>query len=69
MVDHRSAAPELDHAVEAHERIAEIGEILAAGLVRLRARQSSQTLGSSGESSLACVGHQSGHANPEKEKA
>jgi hypothetical protein len=51
-----------------HERIAEIGEILALGLVRLRARQSSQLSGGNGESSLACVAHQSGHGNPELEK-
>ena len=47
------------------ERIAEIGEILALGLVRLRARQSSQTEARTGESSLDCVAYQSGHANPE----
>jgi hypothetical protein len=52
---------------DARERIAEIGEILALGLVRLRARQSSQTLADGGESSLACVAHQSGHANSETE--
>ena len=48
------------------QRIAEIGEILALGLVRLKARQSSQIAAEAGESSLDCVAHQSGHANPEK---
>ena len=47
----------------AAERLAEIAEILAAGLMRLRARQSSPLSPDSGESSLDCVAHQSGHAN------
>jgi hypothetical protein len=51
------------------ERLTELGEILALGLVRLRARQSSELAGVAGESSLACVGHPSGHANPETENA
>ncbi len=51
---------------EPADRLAEIGEILALGLVRLRARQSSQTEARTGESSLDCVAHQSGDANPEK---
>ena len=48
-------------------RIAEIGEILALGLVRLKARQSTQLSPPDGESSLASLGHQSGHANPQTE--
>jgi hypothetical protein len=58
-------------SVERHdgrERIAEIGEILALGLVRRRARQSSQIAGDSGEGSLACLAHQSGDPNPEMER-
>jgi len=51
------------------ERLAEIAEILAAGLVRLRARQSTPLLPDHGESSLDCAGDQSGHANSETEKA
>lgn len=51
----------------ARERIAEIGEILAAGLVRLRARQSTQIPADCGEGSLDCIASQSGHANPETE--
>jgi hypothetical protein len=47
------------------ERLAEIGEILARGLVRLRDRQSSRTFGDGGESSLACPAQQSGDATPE----
>jgi hypothetical protein len=45
-----------------HERIAEIGEILAAGLTRLWARKSSGKSADRGESSLALPADQSGHA-------
>ena len=45
------------------ERIAEIGAILALGLIRLRARKSSPLSDASGESSLDYVGTQSGHGN------
>ena len=45
------------------ERISEVGAILAAGLTRLRARQSSSLPADFGESSLHCAGTQSGHAN------
>ena len=55
-----------DDAAAARERVAEIGEILALGLVRLRARQSSQLSSGRGESSLASLGHQSGHENHER---
>jgi hypothetical protein len=55
-------------AMSPAERLAEIAEILAAGLVRLRARQSTPLLPSPGESSLDCAGDQSGHANSETEK-
>ena len=48
---------------ESTERIAEIAEILAAGVMRLRARQSSAMSADRGDSSLDCAGHQSGHAN------
>ena len=63
----RSKAPSFSHH-EARERIAEIGEVLALGLVRLKVRQSSQTSTDAGESSLACVAHQSGHRNTELER-
>ena len=48
---------------DAFERISEIAEILAAGLIRLHARQSSHLSPHSGDSLLDCPGHQSGHAN------
>jgi hypothetical protein len=44
------------------ERLAEIGEILAAGVVRLRARKSSHFCAQHGEISVDCAAHQSGHA-------
>jgi len=50
------------------ERITEIAEILAAGVVRLRARQSTPLLPPPGDSSLDCAGDQSGHAKSETEK-
>jgi hypothetical protein len=50
-------------AMTADERLAEVAEILTAGLTRLRARQSSRLSADRGESSLDCAGHQSGHAN------
>jgi hypothetical protein len=49
--------------MSADERLAEIAEILAAGLTRLHARQSSQISAHLGESSLDCAANQSGHAN------
>jgi hypothetical protein len=49
--------------IGARERVAEIGEILALGLVRLKARQSSHLSADRGESSLASLADQSGHAN------
>lgn len=50
------------------ERLTEVAEILAAGILRLQARhrfsrQSSQFARDRGESSLDYAGHQSGHAN------
>ena len=46
------------------ERLDEVAEILAAGLVRLKAPKSSALSAHRGESSLDCVAHQSGHADP-----
>lgn len=51
--------PEL---LSADERLAEIADLLAAGLMRLRARQSSHLSRHCGESSLDCSAPQSGHA-------
>lgn len=48
------------------DRMAEIAEILGLGLIRLRARKSSEYSPTGGESSLDCLAHQSGHATPEK---
>jgi hypothetical protein len=47
----------------ASERLDEIAEILALGLMRLKARKSSSLSAPGGESSLDCAAHQSGHAN------
>lgn|GEM_PF-3445753 len=47
----------------ADERLDEVAEILAAGLMRLMSRQSSPLSADSGESSLDCPADQSGHAN------
>jgi hypothetical protein len=46
------------------ERLAEIAEILAVGLQRMRARKSSGLCPDSGETSLDCLAHQSGDADP-----
>ena len=50
------------------ERIAEIGEILALGLVRLLARKSSEKTADREGFSLDCAGQQSGHGNPKLER-
>jgi hypothetical protein len=52
------------HAEKAAERLAEIAEILAAGLVRLRARQSSTLSADRGDSSLDFARHRSGPDDP-----
>jgi hypothetical protein len=46
------------------DSVAEIGAILALGLLRLQARQSSRFSAASGESLLASLGTQSGDRNP-----
>jgi hypothetical protein len=50
-----------DH-ITASDRIVEIGEILALGLIRLQARKSSELSRACGESWLDCAANQSGHA-------
>jgi hypothetical protein len=45
------------------ERIDEIAEILAAGLMRLRSRKSSPLSAAGGDSLLDCAAHPSGHAD------
>ena len=47
----------------AAERLDEIAGLLAAGLTRLKSRQSSAQSADFGEGSLDCAGDQSGHAN------
>jgi len=49
--------------LSASERLAELTEILATGLMRLRARQSTPLSRDLGESLLDCAGHQSSHAD------
>jgi hypothetical protein len=51
------------------ERLDEIADLLAAGLMRLRARKSSTLSNDRGESSLDCFGYQSGHARPREHGA
>jgi hypothetical protein len=48
----------------ADERLSELGDLLALGLVRLKARQSSEVSGDLGESSLDCSPDQSGVVLP-----
>ena len=48
--------------MSAGERLDEIAEILAAGLMRLRVPQSSHLSRHDGESSLDCFANQSGYA-------
>jgi hypothetical protein len=51
-------------SLSADERLAEIAEILATGLVRLWARKSSQMSAQNGEFSLDISATQSGHPTP-----
>lgn len=50
--------------VSAAERIAEIAEILACGLVRLKARQSRRIAEHRGENSVDFSANQRGHVDP-----
>jgi hypothetical protein len=47
------------HLMSAAERLDEIAEILAAGLMRVRAKQSSPQSADHGDCSLDCADHQS----------
>jgi len=49
--------------LSASERLSELAEILAVGLMRLKARKSSHLSTASGESSLDCAAHRSSHAD------
>jgi hypothetical protein len=50
--------------IDTAERLTEVAEILAVGLMRLQARKSSGLSDESGESSLHYNASQSGHAKP-----
>ncbi|WP_139167960.1 hypothetical protein [Bauldia litoralis] len=52
---------------EARERIAEIGEILTLGLIRLQVRKSRSLFSDDGEGLVDCLGTPSGHAGTEPE--
>jgi hypothetical protein len=54
-------ALDLDQMTAA-ERLAEVGDLLAAAFIRLQERKSSPLSPDCGESSLDCAGYQSGHA-------
>jgi hypothetical protein len=49
--------------MEPAERLDEVADILAAGLVRLNSRKSSHLSALGGESLLDCAAHQSSHAD------
>jgi hypothetical protein len=57
----------VDSQAEGRERIAEIGELLALGLVRLRTRKSSPLFSGTGDSWVDCLATPSGHAGTEPE--
>jgi hypothetical protein len=50
------------------ERLAELGQILAAGLMRLHARKSSPLSADRGDSSVDFLPDQSGHADAPKRR-
>jgi hypothetical protein len=49
--------------MEPGERLDEVADILAAGLMRLKLRKSSHLSAVSGDSLLDCTAHQSSHAD------
>jgi hypothetical protein len=60
-ISERSSSKPAGTGVDETERLAEIAALLAAGLVRLNARKSSQNSRLDGESSLHCSLDQSIH--------
>jgi len=54
--------------ITADERLVEIGELLALGLVRLYERQNRRSAGDKRDIPLDFVGDQSGHRNAETER-
>jgi hypothetical protein len=61
-----TAAPELSQS--STERLSEIANILAAGLMRLVARKSSPIFADTGDSSLDFSATESGHPTPAKRR-
>ena len=61
-VVHRMQNPLLVSRMSADERLAEIAEILAAGLMRMRMLKSTCLSADRRDSSLDCLAHPSGHA-------
>ena len=55
-------------AMTAAERLAELGQILARGLIRLHAREASPLSADDGDSFVDLPPHRSGHANAPKRK-
>ena len=65
----REMSNALDPALmTAAERLDEVAELLARGLIRLRVRQSSQVSADQGESCLDFPPDRSGHAEPSRRK-
>jgi hypothetical protein len=62
MISNKTSAVPVEH-LSAAERLDEIANIVALGLMRLRARQSSPQSADSGDCSLDSAADQSGHAN------
>lgn len=60
--------PQPTIATEADERITELGQILALGLIRLHARKSTQSSADRGDSSLDFTADRSSRATPETER-
>lgn len=58
------AATSFPHDYDADDRLGEIAEILAAGLIRLQQRKSSHFSPGGGESSLDFLVDQRGHPTP-----
>jgi len=54
--------------LSAQERRSEVCRLLSLGLIRLRARQSSEVSAETGESSLHNSAARSGHANPKRRR-
>jgi hypothetical protein len=50
------------------ERLSELGQILARGLIRLHAREASPLSADDGDSFVDLPPHRSGHANAPKQK-